>query len=144
MRKIETQIEINAPIENVWNVLMDHDEYPNWNPFIKKISGSTALGDKFSATIQNEGSKPMTFIPLVLVNQPNQEFRWKGKLFVKGLFDGEHYFILEKINATKTRFLHGEHFTGILKGLVLKMIEADTLKGFEAMNLALKLRIESI
>ena len=85
----------------------------------------------------------MTFTPVVLVNQPNQEFRWKGKLFVKGLFDGEHYFKLEKISATETRFLHGEHFTGILKGLVLKMIEADTIKGFEAMNLALKSRIES-
>jgi hypothetical protein len=142
MRKLETVIEINASVEDVWNVLMDHKAYPNWNPFIKQISGSTRPGEKLSATIQNEGKKPMEFAPIVLVNETNKEFRWKGKLFVKGLFDGEHYFILEKIGASKTRFTHGEQFTGMLTGVILKMIGEDTKTGFEAMNSSLKTLVE--
>ena len=143
MKKIETAIEINAPLENVWSTLMNHKEYPNWNPFVKTITGSAIVGEKLATTIQLEGKKPMSFQPIVLVNRANQEFRWKGKMFVNGLFDGEHYFILEKIDAEKTRFIHGEQFSGLLTGLFMKMIGKQTQSGFKAMNEALKVRVES-
>ena len=94
--------------------------------------------------IQNPGKKPMKFKPVVLVNQESKEFRWKGKLFVKGLFDGEHYFQLERINDNLTKLVHGEKFTGFLAGALLKMIGEDTKKGFESMNEALKRRVEIV
>ena len=143
MKKIETAIEINAPLEKVWSTLMNHKEYPNWNPFVKTITGSVIVGEKLATTIQLEGKKPMSFKPIVLVNETNQEFRWKGKMFVNGLFDGEHYFVLEKIDAEKTRFIHGEQFSGFLTGVILKMIQEGTIRGFKAMNTALKIRVES-
>jgi hypothetical protein len=143
MKKIETAIEINAPLENVWSALMDHKEYPNWNPFVKTITGSAIVGEKLATTIQLEGKKPMSFKPIVLVNEANKEFRWKGKMFVNGLFDGEHYFILEKIDAENTRFIHGEQFSGVFTGVILKMIGKQTQSGFKAMNAALKVRVES-
>ena len=34
----------------------------------------------------------MTFKPNILVFEENKELRWLGKLFFKGLFDGEHKF----------------------------------------------------
>ncbi|MFT6501521.1 MAG: hypothetical protein ACJASQ_001633 [Crocinitomicaceae bacterium] len=143
MKKIETLLEINAPLEKVWSTLMNHKEYPNWNPFVQTIAGSAIVGEKLATTIQLEGKKPMSFKPIVLVNKTNQEFRWKGKMFVNGLFDGEHYFILEKIDAEKTRFIHGEQFSGLLTGLFMKMIGKQTQIGFEAMNAALKSQAES-
>ena len=141
--EIKIQIIINASPQKVWDTFINFNEYPNWNPFIKTISGATSPGEQLSVTIQAQGNKPMNFTPIVLVNKTNKEFRWKGKLFVPGLFDGEHYFILEEINPMKTRFIHGENFTGVLSGVFLKMIAEDTKKGFEAMNLALKLLVES-
>lgn len=144
MRSIKTEIVINAPAEEVWKVLMDHQSYPEWNPFIKKISGSTQSGDYLQITLQSEGNKPMNFKPLVLVNNTNQEFRWLGKLGFKGVFDGEHYFILEQIEPNQTKFIHGENFTGILSGLLMKMIGKDTEAGFEAMNMAIKNRLENV
>ena len=33
------KIEIAAPPTAVWAILMDFDRYPEWNPFIVKISG---------------------------------------------------------------------------------------------------------
>ncbi len=64
-------------------------------------------------------------------------------MFVNGLFDGEHYFVLEKIDAEKTRFIHSEQFSGFLTGIILKMIQEGTIRGFKAMNTALKIRVES-
>lgn len=38
----------------------------------------------------------MTFSPEVLKAERGKEFRWLGKFLVKGLVDGEHYFLLEQ------------------------------------------------
>ena len=143
MRNIKTEVLINASSEKVWSVLMDHENYPEWNPFIKQISGPTQQGEYLSVTLQIENNKPMQFKPLILVNRVNQEFRWIGKLGIKGVFDGEHYFILEQIGANQTKFIQGENFTGILSGLMLKMIGKDTKEGFSAMNIALKSQAEN-
>ena len=52
----------------------------------------------------------------------NFDNNWIGKLFVKGIFDGEHYFLLESVGPNGTHFTQGENFTGILSGLMMKMI----------------------
>lgn len=141
-RSLKSEIIIDASSEEVWNVLMNHDAYPEWNPFIIKISGSTKPGDYLETKLQTEGNDPMVFKPIVLKNQFNQEFRWKGKLGIKGIFDGEHYFILEEISPNQTRFIQGENFTGLFSGLLMKMIVEDTKDGFISMNNALKTRVE--
>ena len=143
MRNLKTDIVINAPSEAVWNILMDHESYPTWNPFIKQISGTTQPGKYISVELQAGKNKPMQFKPIVITNNQSKEFRWRGKLFVKGIFDGEHYFILEPIGSDQTRFIQGENFTGILSGLMIKMIGEDTVEGFHAMNNALKNQAEN-
>ena len=143
MKKITTEIEINAPKNLVWAELMNHELYKEWNPFILSVEGIPEVGNEITVLIKQDDKKNMVFKPEVLTNAPEREFRWKGKLFVKGLFDGEHYFILEQLEETKTRFIHGENFTGIMVAPLLKMIGETTLKGFESMNSALKLRCEN-
>ena len=86
----------------------------------------------------------MNFKPTVLKADTNQEFRWKGHLFVKGLFDGEHFFKLEETAEGHTRFIHGENFSGILSGMVLKKVGKATRAGFAAMNEALKNQVEQL
>lgn len=39
MPSITTEIEIAAPPDAVWAVLVDYDRYSEWNPFISKLSG---------------------------------------------------------------------------------------------------------
>ncbi len=39
MKKIETEIIIDAPVTTVWQVLTDFERHPTWNPFIKAIAG---------------------------------------------------------------------------------------------------------
>jgi len=122
--------------------LMDFDAYPEWNPFIKKIQGDPRPGTTIEVLIQPEGQQAMTVRLKVLKHIPAQEFRWLGHLFVKGLFDGEHYFQLEAISPNQTKLVHGEYFKGILVGIIMKMIGTATQKGFESMNQALKAEVE--
>lgn len=143
MRSIKTEVIIDASPKDVWNVLMDHQNYADWNPFIKHISGSTKEGEYLNVMIQNADKDLMKFEPKVITNLENQEFRWKGKLFVEGLFDGEHYFILQQVSSNKTKFIQGENFTGLLSGALIKMIGKDTEQGFKTMNIAFKNIVEN-
>ncbi len=139
MKKIKTEILINAPIKEIWSVLMDFKNYANWNPFIKFIALNN---NDLEVIVKPVNSKEMTFKPKIITNNENSEFRWKGKLLVKGLFDGEHFFILQKIDETSTKFTHGENFSGLLIPLFKKTLE-NTKNGFILMNNALKQKCEN-
>ena len=89
MKKIETEILIDAKPEKVWAILTDFENHPKWNPFIKLIKGKHAVGEILTVLITPPGGNGMTFKPMVLIFEPNKEFRWKGKLGIKGIFDGD-------------------------------------------------------
>ena len=137
MKNIQTEILINTDITKVWDVLINFESYPKWNPFITSISGEPKLGSRLTVSINPPGGNGMTFKPNILTLESNKEFRWKGKLGINGIFDGEHYFILEFLENNKTKFIHGEKFSGLLVPLVGKMLD-KTKKGFQLMNESIK------
>lgn len=143
MRTIQTEILIDAPPEAVWSVLTQFETYPAWNPFIVNIQGARTEGGRLDVLLHPPGGSAMNFRPMILRWNKNQELRWKGKLLVPGLFDGEHYFCIEKSTDGKSRFLHGEKFSGVLVPLLWKSLEPKTRAGFDAMNRALKTVVES-
>jgi len=141
MKQFETEILINVSPKKVWKVLIDFENYPKWNPFIKSISGEQEVGKKINVFLQPPDGKGMTFKPIVLTFKENTEFRWIGKLGMKGIFDGEHYFKLNDCGNNQTKFIHGEKFSGILVSLMAKVLE-NTKVGFNLMNDSLKIECE--
>ena len=142
MKTIETEILINASVNQVWNTLMDFPSHSKWNPFIRVIKGNPEVGKRIEVEIHLPKKSPMNFTPVVVTNHRNMEFRWRGKLGIKGLFDGEHYFKLKAISSTQTKLIHGENFYGLLVPIIFGMIKTDTIKGFESMNTALQLHLD--
>ena len=140
-RRIEVIIDINAPTSRVWAVLTDFVRMPSWNPFIKSITGNLAEGAQLSVLIAPPGKSGMRFKPTVLSVRPEREFRWLGHLLNPGIFDGEHYFLLDPIGESQTRLSQGEKFSGLLVGLLSGTLTA-TEAGFKAMDAALKKEAE--
>ena len=138
MKQLVTHIEINASPEKIWAVLTDFANYKNWNPFVKELTGNVELGENIMVMLQPPGSSAMKFTPVVTSFEKNERFSWKGKLFIGGLFDGEHIFELKPVADRKTLFVQRENFSGILIPFLGKMIDTTTRKGFEAMNIKLK------
>ena len=141
-KRINTEIIINASAETVWNILTDLTAYPQWNPFIIKIEGTLKKGNRLRNTLKN-GSKTIVFKPIIQEVTPLVSFSWLGSLFVKGLFDGKHFFRIESVGPNQVKLIHGEDFSGILSSMILKKIGADTRENFVRMNQALKERAES-
>ncbi|RIZ67822.1 MAG: SRPBCC domain-containing protein [Methylococcales bacterium] len=142
MYEIRTEIEIDATPEQVWSILINFIDYPQWNPFVRSITGIAKMGEQLTVLVQPTGAKAMTFRPKVLNASPNHEFRWLGHFLLPGIFDGEHYFIIEAISSERVRFIHSEKFTGLLVKLFKSSLETATKQGFIAMNEALKLKVE--
>jgi len=142
MYQLETQIDIEAPVERVWSLLADFSSYPEWNPFVRSIEGDLVVGESLKLFLQPPGGKGMQFRPVVLTAEPNREFRWKGRLFLPGIFDGEHYFQLDAKPGAGIIFRHGEIFTGILVPIFRRSLDNDIKQGFIAMNEALKREAE--
>ena len=138
MHEIHTEIEIKAPRKKVWEIFTDFESYPHWNPFIRSLEGDISEGGTLRVEMEPHGSKPMKFRPTVLAIKPQEEFRWKGKLIMPGIFDGEHIFRFEKINGNTTKFIQREKFTGIAVSMLLKNMEEGIKKSFEEMNTRLK------
>ena len=143
MKRLHSEIEIDAPAERVWHLLTDFASYPQWNPFIRSISGQPTKGEKLEVRIEPPGGRGMTFKPKVLNAEPNRELRWLGHLLVPGLFDGEHSFIIQPLEENRVRFVQREAFKGLLVPLFARSLDNSTQRGFEEMNRALKERTEA-
>ena len=137
---ISTAVEIDAPPERVWNVLVDLPAYGEWNPFIIEATGRVAEGERLVLRMALPGRAPMAVSPRLLVVAPERELRWKGSLGVPGLFDGEHAFVLAPLANGHTRLDHSERFAGLLLPIARGMVYEATVRAFHALNAALAQR----
>lgn len=140
---LHTEIDVDASAERVWAVLSDFPSYPQWNPFIRSVIGSPRRGERLRVVVQPSGGKAMRFSPVVLAAEAGRELRWRGRLLLPGIFDGEHGFVIEPLGEDRVRFRHSERFSGLLVGPFRASLDRDTRRGFEEMNRALKERVES-
>jgi len=141
--QLQTEIEIEAAPDRVWKILTDFAAYPEWNPFIRFVHGVPRQGSCLEVRIQPSGTKGMTFRPSVLTADVDRELRWLGRFLFPGLFEVEHRFLIEPIACGNVRFRQSEQFSGILVPIFRASLDRDTKRGFEEMNLALKVRAES-
>jgi hypothetical protein len=139
--ELRTEIEIDAPVSAVWTVLVDFAAYPDWNPFIPRVAGEPKVGNVLEVLLSPPAGSEMTVRPTLLVVEPNRELRWRGKLLFDWIFAGEHFFRLVEVSENRTRFVHGEDFSGILVRLLGSTL-TRAARGFVFMNQALKKRAE--
>jgi hypothetical protein len=118
-------------------VLVDLPAYSEWNPFIVGAEGKVAVGETLSLRMALPGRDPMTIEPRLLVVEPGRELRWKGRVLVPGLFDGEHAFVLTPLANGRTRLDHSERFAGLLLPIAKSMIYDATVESFHALDAAL-------
>ena len=106
VRELRRELEIDAPPERIWAVVTDFGAYPDWNPFIRRISGELREGARLEVRIEPPGARAMTFKPTVRSVEANRELRWLGRLLLPGVFDGEHSLRIEPLDGGRSRFVH--------------------------------------
>lgn len=138
---LDTEVLIDRPPVDVWKVVSDSAAYPAWNPFITRVDGDFKEGATVRIVL---GAAPdsVVFRPTILLVRPAHALCWRGSLWIRGIFDGEHCIRLAAI-AGGTRLEQTERFSGLLVGKLTQDVVEDTRRQFQAMNSALKKRVEA-
>ena len=139
--EIRSETTIEGTPTQVWDVLSDFSRYGEWNPGFEKAEGRAVVGETLHLTFAKDGGGGMRMHPTVLVADPGRELRWLGRLWMPGIFDGEHRFEIQEIEPGRVRFVQDERFRGVLVPFLRKMIEVDTLATFHKVNAALAARV---
>jgi hypothetical protein len=101
------------------------------------------VGTKLVVHLTGAGGRGMSFKPKVLAATPVKELRWLGKLGLRGIFAGKHFFVLTINDDGTTRLNHGERYSGAL-GALARGSSANSGAAYEAFSQALKARVEQL
>ena len=143
MKEIRAEVEIKGSSEQVWRGLTQFEKYPEWNPFIRKISGELLDGAKLDVTISTFIGMNMDFKLTVDSILQNRGMRWLGQTLMPGLLDGKHYFEIKQLEGGKVQFVQYEQFSGLLLPVSWVFVSRSAKRNFESMNLGLKEWVES-
>ena len=137
---VRTQIDINAPVERVYDTLIDFANYPNWNPYHVRVDGVPQVGQALEITVRRPDGKVIDVPAVHIIRlKNNDEIVWGGG--IKNVFYGEHVFKLQPLTRARTRLIHNEDFNGVFIGFA--DLPPDVLtQGYRDMNVALKHYIE--
>ena len=141
MKEIRSEIEVEAPADRVWKILIDFKSYNDWNPFIYSASGEPVVGQKIQISLRTPSGRERKYEPTITKADWGQELRWVGK---STFLNGEHIFTIESQKPGLTRLVQREIFEGILSRFFGDKTDKDISAGFEQMNIALKRRAEHL
>ena len=140
--QLRTEVEIAAPAERVWAALTDFSRYPEWNPFMAHVEGELSVGSRLRVAFTTSEGGGWRQSPTLTMVEPGLELRWRSELWLRGLFDSEHFLSLSALESGNTRLVHGADLGGFLARFSGDRITQIT-RGCVGMNQALKRRVES-
>lgn len=142
MPETVTDIIIEASADDVWRVLSDFPSYSEWNPYIRDMSGTLVIEGTMSVTRVLPDSGESTSKPTVTLHRPGREICLRDRPGLPGLMDTEHEMKIEPLGPEQARFIHWQRTSGLLSP-IMGGWNNDKLRGqLEAMNRALKERVE--
>jgi hypothetical protein len=137
---VSTEVHIDRTPAEVWTVVANGPLYHEWNPFITEVDGAFVAGSKIRIVL---GSAPnsMTFNPTVILVRPERDLCWRGSVWIRGIFDGDHCIHIFPERGG-SRVEQAEGFSGLLVGRLTRSVVEETRQNMETMNSALKHRVE--
>lgn len=138
-----TSIEINAPLDDVWNTLTDWENIANWSSTLKSIQGDKSTNGQVVVSYLVDGHRYETKHTFIFVDQV--EFGWSDPM--DGSFEGltdNHRFRVERISDTKTRFIQKDDFKGEGNAsMSAQDVAEQTIQFFPLFNQELKKEVEN-
>lgn len=139
--EVRDAIVIDAPVERVWEVFADTGSYPDWNPFIKSFEGKLGPSEKVLVKM-DMGMFVMPITPVLTVVQPPNELSWVVEQGSSFLYSVDRHFRFDPLNDSQTHFVQSESSTGFLSPAISAVLFVPVVKGYRALNRALKARVE--
>lgn len=133
MAQIQASVEVNAPLDKVWNVVSDLDSEPRFWKGTKSVHNISKDGNTITReiTIAFKDSKCMQTVTL----HPKEKIHAQ---FTKGIIDGTKTILLtpqgEKIRIEATWDIKLTGMMGMFTGMVKKHIQSGTEQALQSIK----------
>jgi len=140
--EVRTEIIIEGSPQQIWDLILDFKEYPNWHPYLSEVLGKVKKGKflKFK-TKDLDGNPEGKFTAKIMELELHKELSWGGNVLF--FFSAKHYFRLVKIDETNNKLIKGEYWKGVFGKSYGEKIYIDLTKKFIQLNITVKNIIES-
>jgi hypothetical protein len=136
---------IDAPIDKVWEALVDVDDW-KWNKWTRLESPAGAKKGqkgKLKASFEGDDTWETFDFNFEQVDDRRHLLEWQGSVAGGLLFQGRHHMRLEVVGPNQTRLEHKEQFRGLLPALGLGLPYKTLDRNYLWMNEALKAHVEA-
>lgn len=142
MTTLKYAVDIDAPIEQVWDILTDFGAYAEWNRFTPKIETSGRIGErvKLHVRLSEKENGRLTQSNLTLKKKAAYELCWGSENF---LIKANRTQTLTPLEGGKTRYESREPFGGLLAPLIMWWYRENLMRGYKWAAEGLKRRAES-
>lgn len=130
-------VEIDAPVEQVWDILADAERYGEWNPFTTRIDTDFEIGSPIDLYVTLGPLKLRQPERIEAVDRPHL-LAWSTKIGHPFLLSARREQRLEALGETRCSYLTTDAFTGLLTPLVMLLFGRLIRRGFNDMAVSLK------
>jgi hypothetical protein len=107
------------------------------------MRGEAHVGGTLRFRIDIPSLPPLLFKAKVTLADEQKGFAWEGG--AAAVFAGHHYLRFEPVSATRTRLVHGEDFSGLLRNVVVNpFVRRRIENGYETLNRAVAARVKAL
>ncbi|HEY1970129.1 MAG TPA: SRPBCC domain-containing protein [Pseudonocardia sp.] len=139
------RVEIAAPAEFVWDVLVDYPRYPEWNPYTVAVQTTLAVDEAIELTLPNPDGSPGTFVNreyIRVVDRPRL-LRYDTGGEIPGLFAVRDQWIVP-LSPGRCRYHTTDTFSGEHAARVMHTSGPWVKAGFDSVARALRTRAEQL
>lgn len=143
-RSIEASADIDAPIEQVWQILTDFESYPDWNPFTVSVETRFEPGRPVIMEVALMPPKTMRQVEFINVIEAPRRIAWGYVMGHRSILQANRYQILEPLAEGRCRYRTVDYFSGTMVPLMMATMGNKVKAGFEGVARGLKARAESL
>ncbi|NLU64173.1 SRPBCC domain-containing protein [Rhodococcus sp. HNM0563] len=139
-------VEIDAPATLVWQVLVDLERYPDWNPFCISAKSTLEIGAPIEMllTDYSGGTEPFPWVEYVCAVVPERLLSWELLPTTESRQAARRDQVIEQIDENRCRYYSTDAFLGEEAHQIMEDTGAWVLRAFDETAVALKKHCDAL
>ncbi len=120
------KVLLNAPLEKVWPMLIDVENYPRWNPFTSRVETTFVIGEPAILYVTMNGQHQRVQHEVITIFEPSHAFAWASILGAPFILKAKRWQIVEAVDDRRPQYETDETFDGLFTPRVMALIAQPT------------------